>query len=393
VDVLLLFLIIMAVAFFSPLLSRGVGMPEVTGIIIFGMLLGWNGLGVVEKDGLLLSLSEFGIVFLMFLAGLEMHPTIIRENWKKASVLGSFTFLIPFASGYLLADAFGYPTTVKALMGVILSTTSVGVVTPVLKELNLLATRVGTTVLGAAVLDDIVSMVALAVLIKALAGEPFNPVSYVLVLLLFFMAILYIVPKFAEYSLNRPKFMVSIEAETRFLILVLLIVAIVSENIDLHPIVGAFFAGIAVSDSIKTGWFLEKLNAIGYGFFVPIFFFVSGCSTDILSILNVEGELVFASALVTVAILSKGVGGFFPALAMGFSVRESLGMASAMTTRLAVGLAAANIAYGMGKISDSIFSSFVLLAVITTVITPPIVRRFLSQDNPVEGVVFGEDIK
>jgi Kef-type K+ transport system membrane component KefB len=389
VDVLLLFLIIMAVAFLSPLLSSGVGLPEVTGIIIFGMVLGWNGLGVVEKSELLFSLSEFGIVFLMFLAGLEMRPSVIEKNWKSASILGAFTFVIPFASGYVLAGFFGYPILIKALIGVILSTTSVGVVTPILKELNILGTRVGTTVLGAAVLDDIASMVALAIIIKAMAGTPFDPISYVITLIIFFMAILYVIPKLADYSLKSPKFMVSIEAETRFLILVLLVVAMVSEKIDLHPIVGAFFAGIAVSEAIKTGWFLEKLNAIGYGFFIPIFFFVSGCSTDVGAILNIRGDLFFATALIIVAIVSKGGGAFFPAIAMRFSVFESIGIGSAMTTRLAVGLAAANIAYDMGKIGESIFSAFVLLAVFTTIITPPLIRHFLQLDAHVEGVVFG----
>lgn len=388
-DLLLLFLIIMAVAFLSPLLSRGVGLPEVTGIIIFGMVLGWNGLGVVEKSDLLFSLSEFGIIFLMFLAGLEMRPSVIRQNWKNATLLGAFTFLVPFACGYLLAGAFGYPPLIKALIGIILSTTSVGVVTPVLKELNILGTRVGTTVLGAAVLDDIASMVGLAIIIKALAGTPFDPLSYVITLVIFFMAILYAVPKLADYSLKRPKFMVSIEAETRFLLLVLLGVAMVSQKIDLHPIVGAFFAGIAVSEAIKTGWFLEKLNAIGYGFFIPIFFFVSGCATDLGGILQVREDLFFATALILVAIISKGGGAFFPALVMGFSAPEAVGMASAMTTRLAVGLAAANIAYSYGSIGEGVFSAFVLLAVFTTIITPPMMRHFLKRDTHVEGVVFG----
>lgn len=388
-DVLVLFLIIMAVAFLSPLLSRGVGLPEVTGIILFGILLGWNGLGVVEKTDVLISLAEFGLVFLMFLAGLEMPPSVVRRHGKEAFAIGVFTFIIPFASGYYLAGYFGFEPILRILIGIILSTTSVGVVVPVLKELGILESKVGAAVLGAAILNDLASMIALAIVLKVLSGTPFDPLYFSIVLGLFFLSIFYVVPRLAEFSLGKSKFMGSVEAETRFLILVLLIVAIISEQIDLHPIIGAFIAGGALADSIRTGWFTEKLNALGYGFFVPIFLFVVGCNTDLLSLVNVQGNLVFAMALIAVGIASKGVGALFSSAILGFSRSESLGIASAMITRLAVGLAAADIAFELGKIDISVFTSFVLLAVLTTIITPPLTRKFLKKDAQVEGVVFG----
>jgi Kef-type K+ transport system membrane component KefB len=388
-DVLVLFLIIMAVAFLSPLLSRGVGLPEVTGIILFGILLGWNGLGVVEKSDVLISLAEFGLVFLMFLAGLEMPPSVIRRHGKEATVIGVFTFIVPFASGYFLAGYFGFEPILCVLIGIILSTTSVGVVVPVLKELGVLESRVGAAVLGAAILNDVASMIALAIVLKYLSGAPFDPVYFFIVLGLFFLSVMYVVPRLAEFSLSRHKFMGSVEAETRFLILVLLIVAIISEQIDLHPIIGAFLAGGALADTIRTGWFTEKLNALGYGFFVPIFLFVVGCNTNLFALINVQGNLIFALALIGVGIVSKGIGALFSAAILGFSRGESFGIASAMITRLAVGLAAADIAFGLGKIDISVFTSFVMLAVLTTIITPPLTRNFLKKDTHVEGVVFG----
>jgi Kef-type K+ transport system membrane component KefB len=388
-DVLVLFLIIMAVAFLSPLLSRGVGLPEVTGIILFGILLGWNGLGVVEKSDVLISLAEFGLVFLMFLAGLEMPPSVVRRHGKEAVAIGIFTFIIPFVSGYFLAGYFGFDPLLRVLIAIILSTTSVGVVVPVLKELGALESRVGAAVLGAAILNDVASMIALAIVLKYLSGTPFDPVYFTIVLGLFFLSVLYVVPRLAEFSLSRTKFMGSVEAETRFLILVLLIVAIISEQIDLHPIIGAFIAGGALADTIRTGWFTEKLNALGYGFFVPIFLFVVGCNTNLFAVINVQGNLIFALALIGVGIVSKGVGALFSSAILGFSRSESLGIASAMITRLAVGLAAADIAFGLGKIDISVFTSFVLLAVLTTIITPPLTRKFLKKDAHVEGVVFG----
>ncbi|OYT26334.1 MAG: hypothetical protein B6U97_04035 [Candidatus Altiarchaeales archaeon ex4484_96] len=423
-DLLLLFLIIIGVAFMAPVITRRIHVPEVTGIIIFGIILGGYGLlpywGIpeyaivaVNREGEILSsvgeeqldvnqikygailneLANLGIIFLMFLAGLEMDLDQVKDKFKDTLLLGLLTFLIPFASGYLMARFFHQSFNVSLLVGVILSTTSIGVVLPVLKKLELIRTKIGSLIIGSATIDDVLSMISLAVLLKIIlspAGSQSIP-QFILIIALFFISVLYLTPKFAEVLLKRPKMMVSIEAETRFMIIVMLFIVLISEELQLHGIVGAFLAGLAFSGYVKTGWFIEKINAIGYGFFIPIFFFMVGAKTDLGVFFQLADKLVFAVFLIIIAVLSKFTGAFIAGKLIGLDNKETVGISFAMITRLAVGLAAANVALENGLIDTSIFSSFVVLATLTTLMTPPLARMFLHREEKIEGVMFREN--
>ncbi|MEA1925029.1 MAG: cation:proton antiporter [Candidatus Altiarchaeota archaeon] len=420
-DLLLLFLIILGVAFIAPVITKKIHVPEVTGIIVFGIILGGYGLmpaighpeyaivavsrnGVplssvadgelkdtqLKFGGMLNELANLGLIFLMFLAGLEMDLKQVKDDLKETIMLGFMTFIVPFLSGFLLAQFFQMGFDVSLLVGVILSTTSIGVVLPVLKKLELIRTRIGSLVIGSATIDDVLSMISLAVLLKMFlspAGDQ-GIVQFIIIIALFFISAFYLTPKFAELLLNRPKMMVSIEAETRFMIIVMLFIVLISEELQLHGIVGAFLAGLAFSESVKTGWFIEKINAIGYGFFIPIFFFMVGAKTDLGVLFLLQDKLIFTIFLIIVAILSKFVGAFIVGKLIGLGNKETIGISFAMITRLAVGLAAANVALENGLIDTSIFSSFVLLATLTTLMTPPLTRMFLHREDKIEGVMF-----
>ncbi len=415
-DLLLLFLIILGVAFIAPVITRNVHIPEVTAIVIFGILLGGYGIlpliGYtqysiisVDRAGNLLTfadkkelqesqikygeilneLANIGIIFLMFLAGMEMNIEIVKRDLKETILLGMMTFLLPFVSGFFLAQLFHLGFKVSLLVGVILSTTSISVVIPVLKQIDLVTTRLGSLIIGSATIDDVLSMISLAVLLKIEEDSIFQ---FIIIIFLFFLAVLYLTPKFANILLKRPKMMISLEAETRFMIITLLLIVLISEEIGLHSIIGAFLAGLAFSESVKTGWFIEKINAIGYGFFIPIFFFMVGAKTDLSVFFGLQDKLTFAILLILIAILSKFAGAFIVGKFIGLNNRETIGVSFAMITRLAVGLAAANVALENGIIDISIFSSFVILATLTTLITPPLTKRFLHSEEKVEGVMF-----
>jgi len=420
----LLFLIILGAAFIAPVITKKIHVPEVTGIIVFGIILGGYGLMpaighpeyaimAVSRGGVPLSsvddglitptqlqfgqmlneLANLGLIFLMFLAGLEMDLKQVKDDLEETALLGFMTFTIPFLSGFLLAQFFHMEFNVSLLVGVILSTTSIGVVLPVLKKLELIRTRIGSLVIGSATIDDVLSMIALAVLLKLFLSPAGGQgiVQFIIIIALFFISAFYLTPKFAELLLNRPKMMVSIEAETRFMIIVMLFIVLISEELQLHGIVGAFLAGLAFSESVKTGWFIEKINAIGYGFFIPIFFFMVGAKTDLGVFFLLQDKLLFAIFLIIVAILSKFAGAFIVGKLIGLGNKETIGVSFAMITRLAVGLAAANVALENGLIDTSVFSSFVLLATLTTLMTPPLARMFLHREDKIEGVMFREN--
>lgn len=406
-NLLVLFLIVIGVAFVAPIITRRLGLPEVTGIILFGIILGGYGLfplvghpefsiirfdsegsAVTEGGRILIELGNLGLIFLMFLAGLEMDIETVRKDLKETILLGLLTFIIPFALGYLLGWYFYNDVGISMLIAIILSTTSIGVVVPILKELGMVGTRTGGLIIGAATIDDVLSMVALAIVLKWILGVEGEIIQFISIVLLFFLSVMYLTPKFGDIFLNRPKVLVSIEAETRFLILILLIISVVSEEIGLHPMVGAFIAGLAFSETLKTGWFTEKLNAIGYGFFIPIFFFVVGAKTDLWALMRLEDALTFCISLIAIAIAGKFLGAFIGGMLIKLDRREMLGTSFAMITRLAVGLAAANVAYENNMIDTAVFSSFVLLAAVTTILTPPLAKKFLYSEESMEAVMF-----
>ena len=414
-DILILFLLIIGAAFIAPIITRKFGLPEVTGIILFGIIFGGYGIftlpgmpdwsvirigadgeALTEEGRILLALADLGLIFLMFLAGLEMNIEMVKKDMNETVFLASLTFAIPFAAGFFLASFFGFPIEIAFLTAIILATTSMDVIIPVLKELGITSSRIGSLIIGAITINDVLSMVCLAVILKMSLGgiDGGDIVQFILIILLFFMSVLYLTPKFAGIFLKRPKMLVSVEAETRFLIVSLLTISILSEIIGIHPIIGAFIVGLAFSETVKTGWFMEKLNAIGYGFFIPIFFFVIGAKTNLSIFLEIggtgninEGPL-FCIALIAIAFASKFIGSAIPCIMIKLKRNETLGISFAMTTKLGVCLAAASIAFENDLITLPVFSSFVLLAIITTIMSPIMTKKFLHKEEEAEAVMF-----
>jgi Kef-type K+ transport system membrane component KefB len=392
-DVLLALLLITGLATGIPVLAKRLdrfGVPIVVYEILAGIVVGGSGLNLIEPSPILTFLAEFGFAFLMFLSGLELdlkllnpsRPTTDRENkWTRALPLGLLIFLGTLLFAFTATTLFA-PSGVDSnplLLGMILSTTSLGVVVPVMKERKLTGTRFGQYILVASSIADFVTLLLLTVVIAVMRRGLTMDLLLIPSLLLIFMMVARFSLRASEGSrLHQALDSLSsatsqIRVRGAFALMVAWVV--LAEAFGVEVILGAFLAGAIASlisgqdDRDER----EKLDAIGYGFFIPIFFTMVGVRFNLQAVLESTEGLVLLVWLIAVAFTVKIVPTLL--LKLRFSWRETVGGGMLLSSRLSLIIAASAIALSMGLISETVNSDIILLAIITCTIAPFLFNR------------------
>jgi len=382
--------IIIAAAKAGGYISYRLGQPSVLGELIVGIILGPTIINILHVpyfsdkhlSEVVHHLAEIGVMMLMFLAGLELHISDLAKSGRVASFAGSLGVLIPLGLGTLLGLAFSMVSTEAIFIGLILSATSVSISAQTLIELNAIRSRVGIGLLGAAVFDDILVVLGLSVFTAIILASPESGLTSILIiglrmLLFLLLAILIgvlLVPRLSDKVSGLP-----ISQGLIALVLVfILIYGWTAEEIGhMAAITGAFMAGLMFGrtpykDRIETG-----IYPIAYGFFVPIFFVNVGLQANGRELTG-ESLLLFITMSV-VAIISKVLGSGGGALISGFSRREALQVGIGMMSRGEVGLIVATVGITEGVIPQSTFSAIIGVVIITTLLTPPLLRWSFDQ--------------
>lgn len=359
-------------------LSVMLGQPSIFGQLLVGIILGPAVLDILHPNTLLKELAQLGVLMLMFLAGLE---TNLRE-FKKGIIPSFFTALggviLPFAGGVLFSILNGYSLNISLFIGVVLVSTSVSISVQTLRELNRQNSREGVTILGAAVIDDILGLVVLSmVLALVTGGEEITILGIVMVKILAFFVLaviagLFVVP-LIMFIASRLRVR---EGSLTFALIIVFILALAAEYLGLAGIVGAYFAGMMVS---RTGFkheLIGKVEALGYSFFFPVFFVSIGLAADITSLKG--GILIFTVITTFIAVFTKVVGSGMGALMGGFSPRSSLVIGAGMVSRGEVALIIANIGIGCGLLTTDLYTSMVVVTIFSTVITPVLIKGILK---------------
>lgn len=405
-------LLITALAVIVPVLAsrmRIVRLPIVVGEILAGILIGRSGLNIVEPSPTLSFLAGFGFTFLMFLSGLEVSFDMLRSGaaggkngstWKQPVPLALISFgltvLLGLGVGFGLAQA-GLARN-PILMGLILSTTSLGIVVPILKERQMAGTRYGQAMLIAALVSDFVTLLLLSIVIAILSRGVRPDLLLFMVLLAAFAAAVKISPWMKRSSfLNRVTVELShataqIRVRGAFALMVFWVV--LAEFLGVEVILGAFLAG-AVLSLVNRGEKAElhdKLDAIGYGFFIPIFFINVGANFDLRALLVSPKALVLLPVLIISAYLVK----FIPALVFRtiFSWRETLAAGALLSSRLSLIIAASAIALELDMITSATNAAVILVAVVSCMASPLLFGRILPAEKMVKRsgiVIFGTD--
>jgi Kef-type K+ transport system membrane component KefB len=370
-----LFVILLAAKLGDELFKR-LGQPALIGEILAGVLIGPSLLGWVEPDEVFQVFAELGVVFLLFWVGLETRLSDMRAVGASATRVGVLGVVFPFAGGIGLGFALGDGSAEAIFLGVALTATSVGITSAVLIELGVLQSAAGRTILGAAVIDDVLALLLLAVAtgLADNGGLDVGDLALVLAIALAFVAFFALVGTRVTQRwprlLHTPRFS---ESPLLPAVLVCLGLAALAAEVGLAAVIGAFLAGMIVAET-REQHPIEREVAPLYAFFPPFFFVFIGAELD-LGALADGGALALVAGLTALAVVTKYVGAWLGASRL--ARRERQVVALGMIPRGEVGIIVAGIGASAGVVGDERFAVIVAMSVATTLIAPPLLRRVL----------------
>jgi hypothetical protein len=360
------------------LFSKVVRLPQVVGALLAGIILGPACLGIVHSTEMLSNLSEIGVIVLMFAAGLETDIDELKRSGKASFLIALIGVLVPLAGGAAVAYFFNDSTDSNVMLqnifiGIILTATSVSITVETLKEMGKLSTRAGNAILGAAIIDDILGIIALTVVIS-MADESVN-IGIVLLKLLGFFAFTFVAAVGYHYAFKKwtDNSAVKLRRYVVISFVFCLVLAYCAEVFfGVADITGAFFAGLALSGTKKSEYISKRFDTLSYLLLSPIFFAGIGLKVELP---KMNGEIVlFTVLLCVVAALTKVIGCGLGAKICKYTSKESLQIGVGMISRGEVALIVANKGEAVGLMSDKFFAPVIIMVVFTTVVTPVLLK-------------------
>jgi Kef-type K+ transport system membrane component KefB len=368
---------------FLGILTRKLALPQVVGALLAGIILGPACLGFVGETDFLKHIAEIGVIVIMFSAGLETDIKELKHSGGKAFVIAIFGVLIPLLGGWSIATLLnpnGDPTELikNIFIGIILTATSVSITVETLKELGKLNSISGNTILAAALIDDLLGIIALTV-ITSIAGtsgggmEIAIQLSKILLFFVFCVAVYFLMSKIVIPWINKYK-----DVKRRFCIIgffLCLIMAFLSEHFfGVSDITGAFFAGLILSTTNKRSYLVQRFGVISYLMLSPVFFASIGLRLDrgIFS----WNVILFALVIALVAILTKVVGCGIAAKTCHYSNYQSIKIGMGMSARGEVALIVLSKGVALALVPEVFVAPIIIMVVITAVVTPIMLKSF-----------------
>ena len=381
------FLVLFAGIFFSVLFRR-LHLPWVVMLILGGIIIGPHALGVFEPNPTIEFIGQIGLVFLMFMAGMETKLETFREFKSGAFGLALINGVIPFLAGISIGFLFGYGWIIMLLLGIIFVSSSIAVVIPSLEANNLLATRLGKTVVAATIIQDVVSLVMLSVLLQIINPTTVLPLPlFYILLFVSLVALRWILPKLQWFfSLGVRGTKDLFQQELRVIFTILIGTVISFEVLGLHPIIAGFFAGLVLSGSIKSEILKEKLHTISYGLFIPTFFIIIGTKINLGIFLESNSAALLVTAIVLGSLFSKFVSGWIGGRIIGFTSSQSLLIGASTIPQLSTTLAVVFAAVSLGLLNQELIAAMVILSTVTTFLAPLLMQMFSRHANPISPV-------
>lgn len=383
--------LLLFVALAGYLIASRINQSAVVGLIFVGILVGPSVFNLIAYNDFVSSLARLGAVILLFVIGLEFRLQDIMV--PRNGVIALIGVVIPWIGGYGISVLFGYSLAGSIFIGTALTATSIAITANVLRESQMLNSNAAKAIIGAAVIDDILSLLALAISTEIIGGS----ISAVGILALAIKALLFVVVGAAAGLLITSRVIEHVdktafagkfpEFSFIFVMMMAFFYALVSEMVGLSAIVGAFIAGVSFS-----GVVLEQSKDLKEGaeylqiIFASIFFVSLGIIADFHAL--TPAIMTFVLVLTVVAIITKVVGCGVPALLCGLSGKDALIVGFGMAPRGEVAMIVALIGLQEGVINQSLYVTLVLMALLTTLITPLVYRNWLFRGD-VEPVASG----
>nr|WP_232349872.1 cation:proton antiporter [Lactobacillus sp. M0403] len=358
------------------------GLPAVIGELLAGIVIGPAMLNWVQPSGLIKSFSDIGVVLLMFLAGLESDLAILKKLWKPSFLVATFGMVVPIVIAYLTGIAFKFSQTESLFLGITFAATSVSISVAVLQEMKKLETKEGMTILGAAVVDDLLSVILLSVVssvtgthtdsANANLGLGLTLLLQLVYLVILLAASIWLFPRMLKLS---ERFLLP-AAKPLVTIIIVLLAAFGAEKVGLSNVIGAFFVGLAFSRLPDKQKLQKSFTDIGYSLFIPIFFASIGLEMSITGIFK-DGLLFIV--LFVGSVISKLVGASVGAKVAGFSSSSAYQVGTGMISRGEMALVVAQIGLSNHLLAPAAYSTVVGVIVLTTLIAPIMLKGALMK--------------
>lgn len=392
-DFILALAVVIVAAKAGGYVSIRLGQPSVLGELLAGVLLGPTALDMLhlwpvfhfagEIEEALKMMAELGVIMLMLLAGLELHLEDLIQSGRVSALAGILGVFVPLGLGYGVSVLFGLSGIAALFMALTLAATSVSISAQTLMELNVLRSRVGLALLGAAVFDDIFVILILSISIALVGGSAgglasvgLTVLGMIAYLVLAIAAGFWVLPRLIHAADRLP---VS-RGALAFTIVACLLYAWAAEVLgNMAAITGAFLTGLFIARTPLRGKVEQGVSTLAYGFFVPIFFVDIGLEVNMR---DIGGSAIwFAIAITIIAIISKVVGSGAGGLLGGFNPKESLQLGVGMISRGEVGLIVASFALSANYLQPQEFSVAVFMVILATLVTPPLLRAVFAEKD------------
>jgi Kef-type K+ transport system membrane component KefB len=383
--------IIIAAAKIGGYISYRLGQPSVAGKVLAGLILGPSVLNFLQwpiftdphLGESITHLAELGVLLLMFTAGLNLHLSDLAESGKVAVLAGTLGFALTLGMGFGLAImAFSFDSRQALFLGLLLAPTSIGISAQTLIELKMLRTKVGVSLLGAAVVDDCLAVLGVSMFLALLGSGSMDGLASgisVLLRMILYMVVasalgIWLVPKLSRFAEKLP---VS-QGLIAFAFITVLLYAWTAEVLGgMAAIIGAFMAGLFLARSPFKKRIEDGFSPLVYGVFVPIFFISVGLSANVRLI--TAGGIGLVVAMCLVVILSKLLGAGLAGVFGGMKGPETLQLGVGMIPRGEVTLIIATVGITEGLIGVEVFSVVVGIVIVTVFITPLLLRRAFAR--------------
>lgn len=372
------------------IITKKFKMPQVVGALLAGLILGPAMLNILKETNFIIQLSELGVIILMFSAGLDSDLKELRKTGKASFIIAIFGVVVPLVGGFLVAYLFNDLNLLDSsstnillenlFIGVILTATSVSITVEALKEMGKLNTSAGTAILGAAIIDDILGIIALTV-ISSMTDSSVNVLLVLLKIVVYFIfvigtgVILYKIfdTWMRHENRDRRRFI------TASLVFCLLLAYISEEIFGIADITGAFIAGLILCNVDRKEYVASRLDVVSYSLLSQVFFASIGLKV-VLPDMSM-GIVVFAIILTIVAILSKVIGAGIGAKICKFSNKECIQIGTGMVSRGEVALIVASKGAALGVLNSVMLGPIIIVVVVTTIISPILLELAFNDKN------------
>ncbi|MEL6553300.1 MAG: cation:proton antiporter [Cyanobacteria bacterium J06621_11] len=375
-DPVAIFLTILTIMLVAPLLFERFQLPGIVGLILAGVVVGPDGLGMLQRDSTIVLLGTVGLLFLMFMAGLETSLDDFKEEGDKATLFGILTFVIPMVVGTAAMLWLGYGWLAALLVASCFSSHTL-LALPVLNKLGIMRSPAVVLTLGATLITNVLALLTLAVIVKAFQGSLTLGFWLFLIpsLTLYTVGCLWGVPKIGRWFFSR--FGHDENAEFIFVLATLFIVSYVAGAIEVEPIIGAFLAGIALTPLIpQMSPLMNRIQFIGNALFIPFFLISVGMLIDPVVLIREPRVLLIAAVMIVAELIGKFLAAAIAGMLFKLKFPSTMVMFGLSTAQAASTLAAITVAFNIELVDQSTVNGVVAMILFTSIFSPWVTQRW-----------------